>query len=149
MIFFGAEDSSFQAQVLANEEKIIWLEKPAKYPYVREMEGLYLEKEKFDYGFGVLKLIGYGVVNKPVVDFPEQKLYRRRSWWIHPDDLFADPQYLPEEAVIPSKIQVGKPSPLGRDCKKGQVLYWEKNKDGERTLILLHANGCKRNIRSA
>lgn len=112
-VYFGESDPTFAEQILNNEEKIIWIDDRMKYPYLREMEGMYLKRKEFDYGFGKLKLIGYGVAIKPVIDLPEKKLFRRRSWWIHPDDPFPEDDF-PPEAVMPQFIKTGKFSPIGR-----------------------------------
>lgn len=144
MATYGEDESGFAKEVLANERSITWVHDPLQYPYLREMDGLYLEPEHLDPGFGSLKLIGYGVVEQPVgLSTGKQPLYRRRSWWFHHDDPYPQETAFPTEAVIPRYIRQSKPSPLGKDCGADRIIYIERTHKGGKTLMVLHPDGSR------
>lgn len=143
MLTQGEDDPTFAEQVLANEVKIVWVEDPLQYPYLREMCGMYLEAEEFHPGFGDLKLIGYAVVREPVMSLPESQLYRRRSWWIAENDPYSEEKLFPIEGVIPRFIRMGKATPLGRDCGGDRMIYREHRENGETAVMILHPDGLR------
>lgn len=90
------------------EESIIWLDDPAKYPYLRESCTYTSQPRKFRLK-GRDGLVGYAV-HKP----NGSRNYCRRIWlWREGYDgkgVYAEDNF-PAEAVLPESIQVGKPSP--------------------------------------
>lgn len=144
MVTLYEDDPTFEEQVLARETKIVWVEDPMGYPYLREMCGMYLEADDFHPGFGKeLQLIGYAIVNEPVMNLPESKLYRRRSWWIAQDDPYPKESLFPMEAVIPRYIRAGKASPIGRDCGADRIIYRER---GKNITMVLHPDGIRNKL---
>jgi hypothetical protein len=91
------------------EERIVWLEDPLQYTYLRE--GTYGRTRRTGKIRGVpgCRLIGYTEHRKHGRGIVP---YRRRFWWLkpydrdlEPDGVYAD--HYPAEAVDPGSIQVG------------------------------------------
>ena len=142
MVTHGEDDPTFAAEILKNERQIVWVDDHLKYPYLREMNGLYLEPEHFDPGFCSLKLIGYAIVETSLIQSENSPVYRRRSWWFDEKDPYPEKYAFPLEAVIPRYIRAGQGSPIGKDCGGDEILYIERNKT-QNTLMILHPDGSR------
>ncbi len=98
------------------ERKIIWLDNPLEYPYLREGTYVTTSPKVFPvkrFLKNGMRVIGYEIHNKERGEHP--KVYSRRYWFLKPHDRDLNPngvyKYLaPAEAVVPSSIQENQES---------------------------------------
>lgn len=97
---------------LSCEERIVWLEDPTKYTYLRE--GVYgTTRRRGRISSRGFILLGYAEHRQGPGGGIQP--YVRRYWWLTPSDRDLDPtgvyeKGVPAEAVEPASIAVGTPS---------------------------------------
>lgn len=102
-------------RAIQDERRIVWMEPPEGHPYLRESvitDFSARARPGLPEGY---RLVGYGTARAGATG----SLHRRRYWWVKQSDRSLDPTGVyatscPAEAVIPSSIQVARPSMAAR-----------------------------------
>jgi Family of unknown function (DUF6009) len=94
------------------EEAIVWLDDPAKYPYLREVRTHAFFRKRRINAPNLGHLIGYSTVKKAVPS--NCGMFDRRAWFFRDTDPYPIGRGYPCEAVKPSSVQLGQASESGR-----------------------------------